>query len=371
MTDEQRNLFDKLAEIRAYLADAMDLSAATGVKTTVVEKYSDQAHFIYELLQNADDTRATKAKFKLTNNGLYFSHNGSIHFNISKPDTLRDKKIEERDKINGQLGHVNSICSIGNSSKTIESNSIGKFGVGFKAVFQYTDTPHIYDPNFQFKIERFIVPVELKNDLPGRSRDETTFYFPFDKIDMPAEKAYSDILQKLKELVYPTLFLSNLKEVHWNANDESGAYTKEIYNKRKANGITYEKIQLFQKVGKNSNQHGLYLFSRRTENNHSYSVGYFLNENNELISKQLPAFCYFPTKEQTNLNFIIHAPFLLTESRESIKSFEGHNIEMCELISQLATDSLLVLRDLKLINDDIMRIIPYHRTNKNCRSPNY
>ena len=30
-----------------------------GIKSSVIEKYSDQAHFIYELLQNADDAGAT------------------------------------------------------------------------------------------------------------------------------------------------------------------------------------------------------------------------------------------------------------------------------------------------------------------------
>ena len=30
-----------------------------GVKRVIVDNYSDQAHFIYELLQNADDAGAT------------------------------------------------------------------------------------------------------------------------------------------------------------------------------------------------------------------------------------------------------------------------------------------------------------------------
>ena len=36
-----------------------------GVQRSVVDKYSDQAHFIYELLQNADDVKATTATFRL------------------------------------------------------------------------------------------------------------------------------------------------------------------------------------------------------------------------------------------------------------------------------------------------------------------
>ncbi|NBU82869.1 MAG: DNA helicase, partial [Flavobacteriaceae bacterium] len=98
---------------------------------------------------------------------------------------------------------------------------------------------------------------------------------------------------------------------------------------------------------------------RSTEENHSYSIGFFLDEKNKLTPKQFSAFCFFPTKETTNLNFILHAPFLLTDSRESIKRFENHNTEMCKLLSQLAADSMLILKDLKLINDNIINIIPY------------
>ena len=77
--------------------------------------------------------------------------------------------------------------------------------------------------------------------------------------------------------------------------------------------------------------------------------------------KQLPVFCYFPTKENTNLNFILNAPFLLTDSREGLKRSEKHNIKMIEYLSQLSADSLLILRDLKLINSDIFKVIPYKK----------
>lgn len=152
LLEQQQEWFNGLVKIREHLANALELSAAKGVQNTVVEKFSEEAHFIYELLQNADDAGAKEAKFKLTAEGLYFTHNGTTRFTISEPDTLEDKEVERRDKNNGQLGHINSICSIGNSTKKIESNSIGKFGIGFKAVFQYTKTPHIYDPNWGLKI---------------------------------------------------------------------------------------------------------------------------------------------------------------------------------------------------------------------------
>jgi Superfamily I DNA and RNA helicases and helicase subunits len=362
---EQEKYFDGLVKIREYLADALEFSAAKGVKGTVVEKYSDQAHFIYELLQNADDAKATRANFRLMSNGLYFTHNGTIHFTISRPDTLEDKKIEEKDKNDGKLGHINSITSIGNSAKEIQSSTIGKFGVGFKAVFQYTETPHIYDSNFRFKINRFIVPQLLDSDLEDRKSNETIFYFPFDKNDVPKEKAYEDIIEKFQKIVYPTLFLSNLKEVCWKAENESGNYLKEIIKTKQSGNIYCEKIELSQQIDLNITNEKLWLFTRFIEGqHHRYSVGFFLDENGKLKPKQTDAFCFFPTKENTGLNFIVHSPFLLNDSREGIKRSENHNTKMINLLAELSADSLLILKDLKLIDDNIIKLIPYKKLNE-------
>ena len=191
--EKQTEYFKNLILDREENARVIEKSSMEGVKGSVVEKYSDQAHFIYELLQNANDVQATKVEFRLTNDGLYFIHNGTVNFTVTNPANERE------DKKNNNLGHINSITSIGQSNKT--KSEIGKFGVGFKAVFQYTDTPHIYDTNFKFRIERFIVPQLLENDLNDRN-NKTIFYFPFDKKEMPADKAFDDIMGKLKSLSY-------------------------------------------------------------------------------------------------------------------------------------------------------------------------
>lgn len=104
--------------------------------SAVIDKYPDSAHFIYELLQNADDAKATAADIYLTKSGILFKHNGTNRFTISDPDNY------EEDMSKGKLGHLNSITSIGMSAKTEGStdNKIGKFGIGFKAVFQFTKT---------------------------------------------------------------------------------------------------------------------------------------------------------------------------------------------------------------------------------------
>ncbi|MCU0498713.1 MAG: AAA family ATPase, partial [Anaerolineae bacterium] len=361
MNEQQAAYFDMLSKARSEQARSLDSFALRGVKNSVVEKYSDQAHFIYELLQNADDAKATTARFELHEGKLIFAHNGTRRFNVSDPDR------EEHDHANGALGDINAITAIGGSNKTNEA-TIGKFGVGFKAVFQYTATPHIYDPDIFFKIERFIVPTRLEKDYIGRKRDETLFVFPFDHDDRSAEHAYTDISEKLRSLDYPLLFLSNLKDISFEISGTLGLYgktTQEIYH---IDYTTAEFIRLTQNNGENSDDlydYWLWLFYRYTNEGYKYAVGFFVGDNGRLIAKLHTAFCFFPTREATGLNFILHAPFLLTDSREGIKAGDQHNTDLISRLSELAADSLVYLRDIgqiteiPLIDDNIFDIIPY------------
>jgi hypothetical protein len=61
---------------RQKLADVLLDEDYSGIREIVEQLYPDRAHFIYELLQNAEDTRATKARFALDRNCLTFEHNG-------------------------------------------------------------------------------------------------------------------------------------------------------------------------------------------------------------------------------------------------------------------------------------------------------
>ena len=64
----------KLQKRREQIVDVLKDSAVEGMWNQVVDKYSDQAHFLYEILQNADDAQATKARFILHDNDLVFTH---------------------------------------------------------------------------------------------------------------------------------------------------------------------------------------------------------------------------------------------------------------------------------------------------------
>ena len=367
MTEQERIDFEALVKKRKGLAEYLKDEEYSGLLKIIIEQYSDQAHFVYELLQNADDAKATRAEFILSDDKLIFKHNGKRKFNVTDPNN----------KPKSGHGDINAITNFGYSNKNRDKNEpvnqIGKFGIGFKAIFKYSPEPAIYDGNFSFCIKDLIVPELLNKDHPQRGNDETLFEFPFSekfpfKLEgHPPNKARDDIWIKLKELDCPLLFLSNLKEIKFRFGKESGSYSKSSKSARlfeENNPNLRTKSELITLTAPAKENQSLYLFSRQC-NGGNYSVGYFLDDKNHLTPVDKTAFCFFPTKRNTGLKFIIHAPFLLSGSREGILAGDSHNDDMINLLAELAADSLVYLRDLKLIDDGILNILPTNEADFN------
>ena len=246
LTDKQKELFMDLHNRRLIASSKVfDDPDFRGLWKTVVDKYPETAHFVYELLQNADDAEASMVEMILSRNELLFKHNGRKHFDISSKDAKKQ-------------GDINAITGIGNSTKEDASNKIGKFGVGFKAVFQYTNTPEIYDDVFKFKIEKYIIPVLLEEDHAFRQKGETLFVFPFKE----PQKAYEDIVDRIENLNNPILFLTHLSEIKITIDDvttQTYKYSKKIlFTENYKDGINLQKVQLTSPKKKNT----VFLFNK-------------------------------------------------------------------------------------------------------------
>lgn len=153
--------------------------------------YPDKAHFIYELLQNAEDAHAQHCTFQLFPDKCQFTHDGTRQF------------CQE---------DVRAITGIHTSTKRDDSEKIGSFGIGFKAVFAYTRTPCVQSWDYCFRITDFVLPWELERD-PTIGK-KTRFTLPFDHPETPPAEAYSDIDQGLRKLPAATLlFLRHIKSV--------------------------------------------------------------------------------------------------------------------------------------------------------------
>ena len=109
--------------------------------------YSDSNHFVYELLQNAEDAfdkstgvSASKVVIEYYPDKLVFYHNG--------------KPFDEAD--------VRGVSSMLMGTKDRDdAQTIGRFGMGFKSVFKYTYQPEIYSDDEAFKITNYLLPVEI------------------------------------------------------------------------------------------------------------------------------------------------------------------------------------------------------------------
>ncbi|MCQ2198527.1 MAG: ATP-binding protein [Paludibacteraceae bacterium] len=300
-------LLEKLTASRRKSAQLLKDPATIGLWKTLVDKYADEAHFVLELIQNADDANATWCKFVINDDSVEFIHNGTEHFTITDVDKEGD----------GNKGHLNALTSIAASNKE-NTNKIGKFGIGFKSVFAYTDKPHIEDCEISIDLVDYIVPVPSQRN---REIDDKT-YFLFPLKDKTKSK---EIIEKLGTLQTPLLYLNNLTKIEWQTlNNRKGEYTKSIESEDfifsnhyiKSKKIILNDASYISIYGENA------VISIREGKS-----DFELNNNN--------IFCFFPTHHSAPLPYTVHAPFLLTDNRDAIKEGEEWNTKMLEELACL------------------------------------
>ncbi|AHJ95533.1 DEAD/DEAH box helicase [Hymenobacter swuensis] len=397
-------LFTALQADRTVLADALDRPALRGIKNVLTDLTQGEAHFIYELLQNADDARATQVRFCLLPEGLSVWHNAPQKFTIS------DVATEEEDTGTAQLGHLNALTSIGNSTKrrgtsSVDSDTIGRFGIGFKSVFHYTATPHVYEDELSFRLERILVPVPLTDRHalpPGLERggaEWTQLWLPFNHAQRPAAEAYQHVLRRLRTLRLPLLFLRNLTEISWEARPvfqelitDSGYYLREIprlLSEQATTAIRVEYVELIQEDRCTNTDTGdqvtvaahRFVVVKQPCHDHlnlPVCLAFALRDNGTLDpsadDRGHEAFCFFATRHRTGLRFLLQAPWLLTNNREAIKADQPWNQQLVQQLAQLLAASLPLLRDLRpadlarpgtpaapylsLLTDELLQLLP-------------
>lgn len=318
-------------------------------KQLVDDAYPDKAHFIFELLQNAEDAHASEVLFELYADRLEFRHNGTIIFT-------------ERD--------IDAITDVSKSGKLDNGETIGKFGIGFKSVFKYTDTPQIYSGNYSFKIRDFVYP-EVIPEIKGLGRD-TLFIFPLNSSKKAPQFAHDEIAVGLNLLPETTLlFLSNLHTVRW-------CIGKDMYGEIQRVQHSMNHIEVREGSGKSTNSSLHFLrFSEPVVNKPrlSLSIAFALDflpnvtkfDQKKPLSKQLkikpanPAgqvAVFFPAEKETSgLRFHLHAPFVPELSRASVKETDTNN-PLFEQLAKLTSSSLHLIRDLGLLNGEFLGVLP-------------
>jgi len=325
-----------------------------GIKRLLTELYPDNAHFIYELLQNAEDTEATIVRFNLYNDRLEYTHNGSRLFSYKD---------------------VDSITSIGVSSKRDDPTMIGKFGVGFKAVFAYTNTPEIHSDKFHFRIHDLVVPETVAAHSVDEESQKTRFVFPFEHPKKSPDVAAQEISQALKELDDNTLlFLHNIRKIEYLLpNEECGSLERKVQgegrivirgslpdgNEHVSNWIRFEDdVHVIDREETDENRK-----IKLCRIAIAYCLKNVAKEDMEPDWKVAPldrgqVSIFFPAeKESSNLHFHIHAPFASTVARDSIRDCEANNTLLCG-IAKLTAETLTTLCEKQLMNVTSYNALP-------------
>lgn len=337
-----------------------------GIKRLLTDLYPDNAHFVYELLQNSEDAQATEVRFILKEDGIEFKHNGRRLFSIED---------------------VDSITSIGDSTKKDDPTSIGKFGVGFKAVFAYTETPEIVSGQFHFRIRDLVVPDTEGLSPRAHGEKETRFIFPFDNPRKSSEKARAEIERNLRQLNESTLlFLSNIRKIEYRLPDSTFGFLErtepdgnriEISVQHPEDSVPAPAVFLrFEKVVNVNDEDGKPKSCRIAV---AFSMEKTQEQDTEKAGKrgkQRPTaqWCvkpldrgqvsiYFPAdKETSNLRFHLHAPFASTVARDSIRDCSANN-ELRDHLANLIAESMVAIRDQGLLTVGFLATLPNDKDN--------
>ncbi len=300
----------------------------------IINQYSDRTHFIYEILQNAEDAGATKICFHLKNDALEIFHDG--------------RPFDEKD--------IDGVCGIANGTKE-DGTRIGHFGIGFKSVYCYTLTPFIYSGDYHFQIKNQLFPEEIKG-INSLSPEETCMILPFNRDDVSPSVAYSEIREALihKITADSILMLDNIREVIIDIDGyDKSINIKKIKNKldQLDNCIAYAlgmSTVIVQRGGRETSTDNDYLFFS-DNNTESSAIVYQVGgrDGKQLIPiKNSKVYAYFPTAREAHQNFYIHAPFDTTPARDNFKEgteYGKHNLKLIENICDLIIDSLVWMRD--------------------------
>lgn len=325
------------------------------VRKLLVEVYPQDAHFVYELLQNAEDVEATWVRFVLNEDQLQFVHNG-------RPFNNAD---------------VISLSNVAQSSKLIRTDAdtrIGQFGVGFKSVYAYTNSPEIHSGNWHFRIKQLIVP-EVSDEMDGTGVDyqHTVFVIPFDHDRKTKQNAFKEIKEELDNLHPRTvLFLRHIRkieieigdskscvEMSQSINDLSGNHIQIAKN-----GIIVDYLRFVDDVPiaiEGDDGH--------IERKVPIGIAYLLEKVGEDAETGFPkykivkddeakVFVYFPAEnEVSNLKFSINAAFAPTISRSNIRETR-ENLELIEAIAKLQVKKLDFLKESGFLTTEFLGVLP-------------
>lgn len=314
--------------------------------------YDDRTHFIFELLQNAEDAigrrgdwhGSRKVTFTLSVEHLKLSHFG--------------KPFDEAD--------VRSVCDIAESTKN--ESSIGRFGLGFKSVYTVTDLPEIHSGEEDFSIENYVFPKRIASS--ARAADETQIILPLRAGDTSAAQ---DITAGFRHLgPGALLFLRHIDEINWSV--DGGASGFYLRNSPEKLGSNVHRITVIGNeddcpdVDQNWLVFHRDVFSAEQQAVGRVEIAFSLNAVKEEPGRwavqplaKSPLVVFFPTVVESHLGFLVQGPYRTTPSRDNIPPGEPWNRFLINETSTLLVEAMLWMRDNAILDVSALQCLPLDR----------
>ena len=318
----------------------------------LVDRYDDRAHFIFELLQNAEDALGRRGNsqgprqvtFHLSPTVLLVSHYG--------------KPFDQAD--------VRGVCGIAESTK--DKFAIGRFGIGFKSVYMFTDHPEIHSGDEDFSVENYVLPQRI--DRNPRAVDETQIILPLRANDPTAAREIAAGLRHLGPDAL--LFLRHVDEINWQDHDgSSGTYLR---SKPEQLGGNVRRVAVVgHESGKPEVDQNWLVFSRDVFSPTQEMVGQVEIAFSLSAIKDAPGHwrlqpvatsllvVFFPTIRTTNLGFLVQGPYRTTPSRDNVPGSDPWNQHLVKETAGLLAEAMQWLRDNAMLDSSALRCFPLNR----------
>lgn len=351
-----------------YANPSQAVNQASSLNALSGDLYTDSKRFIYELLQNADDSsqknEAVKVWIKIFNDNLVIAHSGNA--------------FSSRD--------IQGICNVNNGTKKNDIEKTGYKGIGFKAVFGQSDKVIIFSKQEYFRFDssysfewKWNVPMttwELENDrkftFPWQIIPIYTDVTEVDKeinlflhsisanvatiIKLKNVKETSIAAQSLSQNVNMFLFLKNISEIHFEIEEKVSLEINRTQNDKivlkKHNNLAVEWLTNTIRLAV-PNDVKINLMDERNIpekllNTDFINLTLAAKVGSEGITKlsehEKLLYSYLPTDEtKYSLPVLVNTSFLTTANRESLHSdskwnqwlFKSIAIEIFNWISKL------------------------------------
>lgn len=277
----------------------MLLSDLAGLEAYVSESYNSRS-FI-ELLQNADDAKATKFYVKRSGDYLFVANNG-------RPFNIKD---------------LESLCRSASSNK-VRGTTIGYRGIGFKSVVSFAKEVHLISGDFEITFSK-----ELSKQIVPQAPKVPLIRIPHE-LEKSVKDELADEIRKMQNEGFNTIFI--FSGVLANQIDEeytSFADTTLLF----LNSIQVIKIHLTKIVTANiaiieKNERGRFLRVSTTEaisnwfvcSDSTCSIAFSMNKDKveRLTKSEAIIHAFLPTEDSCGLGVVVNGDFSTDPSRRHL-----------------------------------------------------